>query len=225
MPNHLEAMSKHLEEYDFAHPRPTFVNPDGTFFFMPSGIEIPRIRSWHRLEPQQNTISLTGASHTRKSYLSLTQGWDAGPPEYWTDLYMWVKFLEDPGVTAFTSPLTTTIKLMHTKSQRSLLNRGDLTKFWYDIISQADKLASFQSRLGTQLKETLFENSVELASIRAVITAKDALIQEKDALIADKDVVIADRDAAIAERDQILASDSWRITKPLRRISSILKNL
>ena len=151
LPNHLEVMSQHLEESDFTHPRPTFVNPDGTFYFMPSGIESPRIRSWHRLDPPQNTISLTGASHTRKSYLSLEKGWGAGPPEFWTDLYMWVKFFSSTEVRTFTSPHTTTVKLMHTKIDRDQLSRSDLIEYWYNIIREPDQLASFQRRLETQL--------------------------------------------------------------------------
>jgi glycosyltransferase involved in cell wall biosynthesis len=195
MPNHLEVMSKHLQDFDFVHPRPTFVNPDGTFFFLPSGIEIPKIKTWHRLDPPQNTISLTGASHTRKSYLSLENGWDAGPPEYWTDLYMWVKFFSNPKVKTFTSPHTTTVKLMHTKEDRHELSRKDLIEYWYNVTSQEDQSASFQDRLETHLKEKFFDNSIELAYLHAVT----------------------------AERDHIISSNSWQITKPLRKVGSIFR--
>jgi glycosyltransferase involved in cell wall biosynthesis len=202
MPNHLEQMSIHLEKFDFAHPRPTFVNPDGTFFFLSSGIEIPKIRTWHRLDPPQNTISLTGASHTRRSYLSLEKGWDAGPPDIWTDLYMWVKFFSNQEVTTFTSPFTTTIKLMYTKNDRDLLNRSNLIKYWYDATRQPDQLASFQTQIETQLKENFFDISMALRTLQAVT---------------------AERDAVTAERDTLLASNSWRITKPLRKLRSVSK--
>jgi hypothetical protein len=217
MPNHLEVMSKHLQDFDFVHPRPTFVNPDGTFFFLPSGIEIPKIKTWHRLDPPQNTISLTGASHTRKSYLSLENGWDAGPPEYWTDLYMWVKFFSNPKVKTFTSPHTTTVKLMHTKEDRHELSRKDLIEYWYNITSQDDQLASFQDRLETQLKEKFFDNSTELVYLHTVTA-------ERDAVTAERDAVTAERDAVTAERDQIISSNSWQITKPLRKAGFIFRN-
>ena len=204
--NHLEVMSKHLENFDFVHPRPTFVNPNGTFYFMPSGIESPKIRSWHRLDPPQNTISLTGTSHTRESYLSLDKGWDAGPPEFWTDLYMWVKFFSNPEITTFTSPHTTTVKLMYTKSDRDQHSRSDLIENWYNITRTPDQLGSFQQRLETQLKETFFEYYVELGKL--------------DSATAERDAATAERDAATAERDQILASNSWKLTKPLRRLGS-----
>ncbi len=224
MPNHLEVMSQHLEKFDFAHPKPTFVNPDGTFFFLPSGIEIPKIKTWHRLDPPQNTISLTGASHTIKSYLSLETGWDSGPPEYWTDLYMWVKFFSNPQVKTFTSPHTTTVKLMYTKKERDELSRNDLIENWYNITRTPDELVAFQLSLETQLKETLFDNSVELVKLNAVTAERDAVTAERDAVTAERDAVTAERDAVTAEREQILSSNSWQITKPLRKMGSIFRS-
>lgn len=152
MPNHLEIMSKHLEEFDFVHPRPTFLNSRGTVSFVRSGIESQEMRSWHKLEPPQNTISLTGASHTRKSYLSLEEGWSAGPPEIWTDLYMWVKFFRNPEVSTFTSPFTTTIKLMYKKESRELLNRSEIIEHWYRVTRQPEKLAHFRGQIEIQYK-------------------------------------------------------------------------
>ncbi len=232
MPNHLEQMSKHLEMFDFAHPRPTFVNPDGTFFFLPSGIEIPKIRSWHRLDPPQNTISLTGASHTRRSYLSLEKGWDAGPPDIWTDLYMWVKFFSNQEVKTITSQFTTTIKLMYTKIDRDLLSRGELIKYWYDVTRQSDKLALFQIQIETQLKENFFDISIASGMLHAVTAERDAVTAERDAVTAERDAVTAERDAVTAERDalalerdNLLASNSWRITKPLRKLRFVAKML
>jgi glycosyltransferase involved in cell wall biosynthesis len=186
MPNHLEVMAKHLEEFDFVHPRPTFVNPDGTFFFLPSGIESQRIRDWHTLEPPRNTISLTGASHTIASYLSLDVGWDAGPPEIWTDLFMWAKFFAKPDVTTYTSPFTTTIKLMHTKEQRTLLSRSELVQHWYNLTRQPDQLAMFLSQVETQFKEFAFNNYLESNRLKAVTVRLEEQIAERDALLAEK---------------------------------------
>lgn len=186
MPNHLEVMAKHLEEFDFVHPRPTFVHPGGTFFFLPSGIESQRIREWHTLEPPRNTISLTGASHTVESYLSLDVGWDAGPPEIWTDLFMWAKFFANPDVTTFTSPFTTTIKLMHTNDQRDLLSRTDLVQHWYNLTRQPDQLASFLEQVENQFKEYAFNNYLESNRLKAVTVKLEEQIAERDALIAEK---------------------------------------
>jgi len=54
----------------------------------------------------------------------------------------------------------------------------------------------------TQLRETLFHDSVELVKLNSLT---------------------AERDAVSAERDLILSSNSWKITKPLRRMGSIFR--
>jgi glycosyltransferase involved in cell wall biosynthesis len=170
MPNHLEIMYRQLEEFDFVHPRPTFVNPNGTISFMRSGIEHQRIRSWHRLEPPQNTISLTGATHTRQSYLSLEEGWAAGPPEIWSDLYMWVKFFRNPKISTFTSPFTTTIKLMYEKENRELLNRSDIIERWYQVTIHPEKLALLQRRIETRFRgiQLLWRIAAPLRKLKSV---------------------------------------------------------
>jgi hypothetical protein len=211
MPHHLETMAQHLKDYDFVHPRPTFVNPDGTFFFIPSGIESLRIKAWHKLVPPQNSISLTGASHTRYAYLALENGWDAGPPDVWTDLNMWVKFFANEGISTFTSDQTTTIKLMHSRSDRDLLTRQQTVEMWYETTRQPDKLASFQMTVETQFRELQFDNSLELIKLSSIIPERDALIIERDSLRA--------------ERNQMLSSKSWRLTRPLRRLNRVFRKI
>jgi len=71
-----------------------------------------------------------------------------------------------------------------------------------------------------------------IASILTEIEEKDATIAERNKAIAEQGAAIAKRDrsiqeqgAAIAERDKIIAailnSRSWKVTKPLRQLSSI----
>jgi hypothetical protein len=47
---------------------------------------------------------------------------------------------------------------------------------------------------------------------------------ERDAVTAERDAVTAERDAVTAEREQILSSNSWQITKPLRKMGSIFRS-
>ena len=135
MPTHLETMATYLQTCDFVHPRPTFFSPNGKISFIQSGIENPKVRAWHSLNPPWNSISLTGTVHTRQSYLMLKQGWDAGPKHLWTDLYMWVKFLAVPEIRACTVPQTSTIKLLYSKHQRRNHLRTDLIESWSKVLS------------------------------------------------------------------------------------------
>lgn len=169
LPDHLESMSRFLKQYDFVHPRPTFVNPDSGVFFLPSGIEIPKIRFWHRLEPQQNTISLTGASHSKAAYLQLEKGWEPGPENIWTDLFMWVKFFENSKLTTFTVPQTTTVKLMYTKRQRDTLMRKPIISHWYEIISQPKFLSQLKIQFEDSYKESHFNEHHKVGELQAII--------------------------------------------------------
>lgn len=164
LPNHLETMAEYLELYDFVHPRPTFFNPNGDITFLPSAIEIPRIRSWHSLHPPQNSISLTGASHTRDAYLNLPNGWSAGPEQVWTDLFMWTKFFDDPKLKAFTVPHTTTIKILYTQTQRDTFKRTPIIRPWLVNMSDSTRLKELQSRIETVYKENVFDNSLRVSS-------------------------------------------------------------
>ncbi len=74
-----------------------------------------------------------------------------------------------------------------------------------------------------------YELMQSISRLHQLIADRDAQIADRDAQIADRDAQIADRDAQIASlrealtaRDKhladILASNSWRITRPLRRL-------
>jgi hypothetical protein len=52
---------------------------------------------------------------------------------------------------------------------------------------------------------------------------QDAALSAHDAACADRDAALAARDAAWAERDALLRSTSWRITAPLRALSSAVR--
>jgi hypothetical protein len=99
-----------------------------------------------------------------------------------------------------------------------------LIENWYNITRTPDELVAFQLSLETQLKETLFDNSVELVKLNAVTAERDAVTAERDAVTAERDAVTAERDAVTAEREQILSSNSWQITKPLRKMGSIFRS-
>jgi hypothetical protein len=106
---------------------------------------------------------------------------------------------------------------MYTKNDRDFLGRSELIDYWFNVTRKSDQLASFQSRIETQLKEKFFDSSVELVRLHAVTA-------ERDAVTAERDAVTAERDAVTAERDRIVSSNSWRITKPLRMMESIFRN-
>ena len=69
-----------------------------------------------------------------------------------------------------------------------------------------------------------------IIDIDALNTEIDNLNHERDALVAERDHLNHERNALVAERDHLnherqrfLNSTSWKLTKPLRILSSLMK--
>ena len=111
-PHHVETMRQCIGGVDFANPLPVFVNRDGTLDYVDADLARPACIAWH-LEPRlpvNNAVSLTGATHTRQSYLRLPHGWRPAPAGRPTDHYMWEQYFHLDGFAARTSHLATTAK-------------------------------------------------------------------------------------------------------------------
>jgi hypothetical protein len=74
----------------------------------------------------------------------------------------------------------------------------------------------------TDLLVTNFVGRLELVPNRLRSELK-GVIAARDAALSERDGAIAARDAALSERDALLHSSSWRITAPLRSLSSVVR--
>ncbi|HEY9111275.1 MAG TPA: FkbM family methyltransferase [Rhodanobacteraceae bacterium] len=122
-----------------------------------------------------------------------------------------------------------------------------------NILDGARRIAEVNAeRRVDQLRTTIDELSS--AAVNAVLRAerdglraerdglvveRDGLRAERDGLVAERDGLVAERDGLVAERDRLtsernhtqahlsalLGSHSWRITRPLRAISLLLRRL
>lgn len=85
---------------------------------------------------------------------------------------------------------------------------------------------NYTSFLALTAKQDVFSLE-EVRTIRSVLTERDGQIARLTQGGAERDVQIVSLTQAVAERDgriaKLLASSSWRITKPLRFISRLLK--
>lgn len=114
-PHHLATMRELLAGRDFVNPLPIFLQRDGTLFFVPGDLANPDSLAWH-LDPGtvNNSVSLTGATHTRESYLRLPHGWRPAPDSVPTDYHMWQQYFRLDGFRGATSRLATTAKFPET---------------------------------------------------------------------------------------------------------------
>jgi hypothetical protein len=108
-PDHVAEMGVLIEGHDFAHPLPVIVDPDGRLRALPGDLADPVSLAWH-LRPGNNTVSLTGATHTMDLYRRVPGGWQAPPAGRWSDHFMWEQFFRLPGVRLATGARATTIK-------------------------------------------------------------------------------------------------------------------
>jgi glycosyltransferase involved in cell wall biosynthesis len=108
---HMEQMTKVIDGVDFANPLPIFIEPDGTLSHIAGNLDDPLSVIWHLEDSRiQNSISLTGAIHTKDAYLRLATGWEPAPLGVPTDLYMWRKFFRLTDFMGRTSVTATTAK-------------------------------------------------------------------------------------------------------------------
>ncbi len=94
--DHVVTMLELLEDADFAHPPSARFAGDGTLFFFPWDYSRPEFREIAR--GRVGSIGLTGVAHTMDAYRRLPHGWRTTPVGMPTDHWMWLQFMELPGI-------------------------------------------------------------------------------------------------------------------------------
>ncbi len=96
LPGHVAEMVRQLENADFAHPPSARFNSMGTMEVFPWNYARPEFVEFAR--GRRGSIGLTGTAHTLEAYHRLPCGWRTTPPGISTDHYMWLQFLDLPGL-------------------------------------------------------------------------------------------------------------------------------
>lgn len=98
--DHVATMLTLLADADFAHPPATrFIGAELQFF--PWNYARPEFREVGRA--RTGSMGLTGAAHTLEAYRRLPHGWRTTPAGLPTDHYMWLQWLDAPGMRFATS--------------------------------------------------------------------------------------------------------------------------
>lgn len=96
-PNHLTELARLLDKCDFGNLTQTPVWPDGHFTPYVYDLANASVRE-RMLTDRFNFFGPTVAGYRLTAYRALSEGWSAAPPETWSDLFMWRKFLRHPGL-------------------------------------------------------------------------------------------------------------------------------
>ena len=97
LPHHLDGMATLLEGADFGHSFTLFLSPKGKPSLRLHDLADPATRA--RLQTERwNYFGPTCAGYRLSAYRRLPVGWAPAPPEIWSDLHMWRKFLALPDI-------------------------------------------------------------------------------------------------------------------------------
>lgn len=107
LPNHLEKMIDQLEDADFTHSLPFYIDRQGDIQFFLGDLALPFFQK--RILSGQNWIPLSCAAHTMKLYRELPYGWRTTPSGIHTDMYMWQQIITHPNCRFKSGTLPTTI--------------------------------------------------------------------------------------------------------------------
>jgi len=100
-PNHLEEMAILLDHAEFGNVLQVRVEGDGKMTCLAGDLGRADLRQ-AMLTQQVNVFGPTVARYRLETYRRLPLGWSPAPPDVWTDLYMWRKFLSLPGIVCAT---------------------------------------------------------------------------------------------------------------------------
>jgi hypothetical protein len=117
LPHHLTEMARLLEDVDFGHishfeitGSGTEIVAGGTPILLAGDLADPAIRQ-RMIDTEGNFFGASVGGYRLAAYRALPQGWAPGPPNRPSDLHMWLKFLNAPGLRYGTRVAVTTLKL------------------------------------------------------------------------------------------------------------------
>ena len=138
LPNHVAHMSKLLENHDsvLALKATDLARPADRFDMRDARVI-------------DGGVPLSFAAHTMDAYHRLTEGWSSTPVRYYTDGYMWWKFLQSQDIAAVSDNKTMTILFLprRPKAEWPQSRRADEQARWLQIISTPDWQAPFVEAL------------------------------------------------------------------------------
>ena len=153
-PDHLEKMERMLEDADFGHSIQVSVNPDLELEFDAQTIATKPARD-RMLHERYNMFGPTVAAYRRSAYLKLDEGWATSPPDIFTDLHMWRKFLADSAVRLSVCNEFTALHFPAVTSRHVAINtREALIIRMEGLINSPALLGEFKAQLKDALKRT-----------------------------------------------------------------------
>jgi glycosyltransferase involved in cell wall biosynthesis len=166
-PDHLEEIERLLADADFGHVICTFIHADGSVEALASDITAPDVRA-RFINKRYNCFGPTDCGYRLAAYRSLAEGWAPAPPDVWSDLHMWRKFLQRDDL-AFASRAVVT-SLHFSASERtamSLAERAAENESWWRRLQDPDERHSVAERAIRSISQKCVRHDMQYLALEA----------------------------------------------------------
>jgi hypothetical protein len=218
-PHHLEEMALLLGQVEFGNVLQVNINGSGKIICQLGDLAREDVRR-ALLTKRANFFGPTSAGYRLETYRRLPVGWSPAPPDLWTDLFMWRKFLSLPGITSATRFSVTGVHL-GASSRGGMSDQARAEENWQMLESIQDPMrrdAFVQSVMRhLTLRAQLTQRTVRhLARIGGSAALTEELQEDDQALLAELQRItreLANETARRKEKKRVA-----RNVKPMRRL-------
>ena len=134
LPHHLRELAALLATVEFGNLAPVEIHPDKPWTYLRYRLDDPAVRERMRREAF-NFFGPSDAGYRLSTYRRLPEGWAPAPPDTWTDLHMWRKFLALAPLAAGSRPTVQTLHLAAAlRTDMDLAEREAEARLWIERI-------------------------------------------------------------------------------------------
>ncbi|MET0634302.1 MAG: glycosyltransferase family A protein [Xanthobacteraceae bacterium] len=212
-PEHLKELAALLADVEFGNLLLMGMAPDGSPLYFPGDLADPDTRQ-RLMSEQWNFFGPSVAGYRLSTYRRMPEGWAPAPPDIWSDLHMWRKFLRLDGITA-ASRFTIQSLCLHNahRANMTLEQRRDETERWMNVIRDPAERAAMVERywggfakFHVPLHGRLLAREQELHALRLKATDLDHKIAELQGVLSEKQAAVE----SLQRQCETLASgDAW----------------
>lgn len=149
-PNHLRKIGRLLLSCDFGNTLQVDAGPRGELAPFVCHLASPKIVA-RMLSEAFNFFGPTASGYRRAAYLALPEGWTPAPADVWPDLFMWRKFLRQPGLVPGTARVFTNLHIASPRHRGlTMAQRKSVNAEWWRHISCEARRKDLQRFLDTR---------------------------------------------------------------------------
>ncbi|OYU47343.1 MAG: hypothetical protein CFE31_16310 [Rhizobiales bacterium PAR1] len=215
-PDYLDEMAALLVHADFGNLPQTELTSEGNIGIYAEDLDSPVVRR-KMLDEKWNMVGPTFVGYRLSAYRQLPEGWSPAPPDIWTDLYMWRKFLAMPGFRFATRLSAQALKLSaETRQALTLAERVTETATLADRLRDPVARSHFQIKA---LEKLAIGQRNERQQLEAEITS------QRQSLVAEHEAREAQLEAELMRTRSDFAATHQELTRRLEAISEITDGL